>query len=150
MAMNQWTNLGFHYFKLVPLERKLFPHVDTSRMSWRDCHIGYTFLAIPFFLASPWFLVGMIASLNGGYASAFTIRPPGHYSRPVWWLALFASMIVFLIFTALEFSAAIEGGMKLQDIVVLLLTTKLALGQLSFLIRIRREGNILDAVNSWT
>jgi len=108
-------------------------------MSWHDCHIAYTFLAIPFFFAFPWFLVGLIASLNGGYAAAFTVRPPGCYSRPVWWLALFTSLFVFSFFTAGEIITANENGFTTADVVVLFIITKLALGQVAFLIRIRRE-----------
>jgi hypothetical protein len=106
-------------------------------------------LAFPCFFAFPWFLVGMIASLNGGYACALTARPPGCYSRPLWWLALFASLVVFILFASFELAGAQQVGLETQDLVVLAISTKLAVGQLAFLYRIRREcqniGRIIDS-----
>jgi hypothetical protein len=148
--MNDWASFGLNPGQSARKHRKWFKHVDTSRMSWHDCHIGYTLLAIPFYFTFPWFLVGLIASLNGGYACAFTVRPPGCYSGFLWWLALFASVIVFVLFTTLELTAAQQGGFGIQDIIVLAIITKLALGQLAFLFRIRREARNLIAVGAGT
>ena len=135
---NQWACFGLEGEKPKP-RRRLFKHVDTSRMSWHDCHIGYTFVALPLLVAFPWVLAGMIAMLNGGYAVAFTARSPGCYSRPLWWFALFASLVIFSLFTAGEIFWAKQAGFGTVDLLVLVLITKLALGQLAFLFRIRRE-----------
>jgi hypothetical protein len=138
-ATNEWATFGLSDSELTRKRRRWFKNAATSRMSWHDCHIAYTFLAIPFFFAFPWFLVGLIASLNGGYAAAFTVRPPGCYSRPLWWLAVFTSLLVFSIFTAGEIIVGKENGFTTEDFLVLFIITKLALGQLAFLRRIRRE-----------
>lgn len=152
--VNRWANFGLEDSPPTP-RRRLFKHLDTSRMSWHDCHIGYTWLGIAVLVFGfPWVLAGMIAMLNGGYASAFALNRPGNYSRFVWWLALFASVLIFGIFTTGEMCAQ-QGGLEIQDVVVLLLITKLALGQLMFLFRMRREGRQanMDQTNfsrSWT
>src|SRR2546423_4598 len=133
---NDWATFGLVESKRPKKRRLFFRNVDTSRMSWHDCHVGYTFLAIPFLFGFPWCLAGVIAMLNGGYASAFTVRPPGAYSRPLWWLALFASLIIFALFTTMELSVDKKDGFGSLDILVLVIITKLAIGQLLFLIRI--------------
>jgi hypothetical protein len=118
--------------------------MDTSRMSWADCHIGYMLFWAICLLISPIFniafVVALIAGLNGGYAIVFSQRPPGLFSRPIWWLALFTSVLFLTFFAAFEIGNFLEGGgIETGDLLVIAIITKLTIGQLLFLFRIRRE-----------
>jgi hypothetical protein len=114
-------------------------------MSWRECHIGYYLVGIffgvfGFALSSVGlFLAGVIAWMNGVYAVAFSSRADGAYSPFVWWLALIATAIQLVLFTALEIAARAEAAMLLE-VLAICLAIKLMFGQFLFLMRVRRKG----------
>jgi hypothetical protein len=149
-ATNEWAMFGLEDPQRPKRQRRLFKNIDTSRMSWMDCHAGFMIVSFACYLISPVFnlafLVGMIAGLNGGYAIAFTQRPPGYCSSPIWWLALFTSVLVFTGFGTLEVMLGLERGVGLADLIVIAIVTKLSLGQLLFLYRIRRERPVQSEV----
>jgi hypothetical protein len=120
-------------------------------MSWHDCHIGYALLILPcYLLGFPWSKVGVIAGLNAGYAAAFTGEGLGNYSRPLWGLALFTSVVVLFIFTMLEITVGRKAGFPIWDVLAIVVAIKLAMGQFAFLLRIHREASQYDRLKDLT
>jgi hypothetical protein len=141
---NEWATFGLDNPEPPRPRRSRFAHIDTSRMSWTDCHVGYLFVAAICLLVYPIFgftlVLGVVTSLNGLYGMVFCQRPPVVVSRRIWWFALFVSLLYFSIFTMIEIGIHLEGGrLEAGDLLLFAIVTKLSLGQMLFLFRIRRE-----------
>jgi hypothetical protein len=121
-------------------------------MSWHDCHIGYYIvflvcLALAYLSQSPSLaIIGFAAMLNGAYAVAFTVHENGDYSNFVWWLALPTSVLALFIAVMLEVNLGEKDGVGLGETIALCIVAKLAVGQLMFLFRRRRERLALQFV----
>jgi hypothetical protein len=144
---NEWASFGLDEPDRPKRKFRRGNRIDTSRMSWHNCHVGYAILVIVCFLLTYWFdvafLVGIVAMLNASYALVFTQRPRGSYSSPIWWIALITSVILFCLFAVLEISAGLDNGVKIVDLIALALVSKLTIGQLVYLYGIRRERRML-------
>jgi hypothetical protein len=142
-SANDWDRFSFDDEPTTTPRLQWSAAVDTSRMSWRDCHIGFLLVVLCCVVISPFLniavLVGFVAGLNGSYAMVFSQRPPGHYSRPIWWLALVTSLSIASLFALFEIDNFLHGGIPWHELLVIALVLKLASGQLMFLGRIRRE-----------
>lgn len=120
--------------------------VAPGRGSWHDCHIGYFFIGTGCYLAAWCFGAGALvivassATLSGGYAMGFAARSDGNYSSFMWRLALLTSILMLFIAVMLELNLDRGGGrIGVGAILAICIAGKLALGQLMFLFRRRRE-----------